>query len=123
MELFKNRSVTYNNIREGDYTLRIKSTNAEGDWNPKETLLKITILPPWYRSVWVYLFYLLATFSVIYFYLRYLTNKQKLEYEIKLAKQTVENEKELSERKATFLQIFHMSFEPCLPLSSTQLMN
>jgi len=112
----KNRSVTYNNIREGDYTLRIKSTNAEGDWNPKETLLKITILPPWYRSVWAYLFYLLATFSVIYFYLRYLTNKQKLEYEIKLAKQTVENEKELSERKATFFTNISHEFRTLLTL-------
>ncbi|MBK7097120.1 MAG: hypothetical protein IPH58_00540 [Sphingobacteriales bacterium] len=112
----KNRSVTYNNIKEGSYTLRIKSTNAENDWNPKETLLKITILPPWYRTRWAYLIYFLAASSVLYFYLRYEANKHKLEYEIKLAKQTAENEKELSERKASFFTNISHEFRTLLTL-------
>ncbi|MCH5690867.1 hypothetical protein LWM68_45530 [Niabella sp. W65] len=52
------RTVTYNNIREGTYTLRIKSTNAEGTWNTVEKVMTIKVLPPWFRTWWAYLLYL-----------------------------------------------------------------
>ena len=112
----QNRSVTYNNIREGKYTLRIKSTNSLGEWNPKETTLSIIILPPWYRSGWAYLLYFAAAASAIYFYVRYQAKKHKLEFEIKLARQNAENEKELSERKASFFTNISHEFRTLLTL-------
>ncbi|MFT4092409.1 MAG: two-component regulator propeller domain-containing protein [Niabella sp.] len=80
------RTVTYNNIHEGAYTLRIKSTNATGTWNTKETIIKIKILPPWYRSWWAYLVYALVVGVVIYLYSRYKTTQAKMRYELKLAR-------------------------------------
>ncbi|GAB3010799.1 hybrid sensor histidine kinase/response regulator transcription factor [Niabella terrae] len=80
------KTVTYNNIREGQYTLHIKSTNAEGVWNPKETLVNIRILPPWYRTWWAYSFYLLAVGGLLFLYMRYKTNQARMQYDLQLAR-------------------------------------
>lgn len=98
----QSRSVTYNNIKEGSYTFRVKSTNASGEWNNNETTIQIKILPPWYRSWWAYLLYLLILIFLIRKYLKYKSKQEALKYEIKLAQINAENEKELSEKKASF---------------------
>ncbi len=87
------RTANYTHLREGNYVLRIKSTNAEGMWNSKEAVLNITVLPPWYRSWWAYTFYLIAAGAVIYFYLRYRGRQAKLEYEVAITKLNADKER------------------------------
>jgi ligand-binding sensor domain-containing protein/signal transduction histidine kinase/DNA-binding response OmpR family regulator len=102
------KNINYNNLQEGKYTLRLKNTNANGEWNTHETILKLTILPPWYRTWWAYLIYLVAAASVIYAFYRYRTQQAKLRYKVKLAQLTAEKEKELNEnRQAFFTNITH----------------
>ena len=48
------RSVTYTNLPEGQYTLKVKTANADGTWNNEATSINLTILPPWYRTLWAY---------------------------------------------------------------------
>lgn len=110
------RTLTYNNLREGSYILHIKSTNFSGDWSTAVTKLRITVLPPWYRSWWAWLLYIAAAMLVIYGYLKYKTNRQKLKYEVQLAKLTAQNEKELSERKASFFTNISHEFRTLLTL-------
>jgi signal transduction histidine kinase/ligand-binding sensor domain-containing protein/AraC-like DNA-binding protein len=110
------RSITYNNLQEGHYVLHIKSTNSSGEWSNVETKLIVTILPPWYRSWWAYLMYALALFTLGYAYLKYRTKQQKLNYEVQLAKITAKNEKELSERKASFFTSISHEFRTLLTL-------
>ncbi|SDE02769.1 hybrid sensor histidine kinase/response regulator transcription factor [Niabella drilacis] len=110
------RSLTYNNLREGTYTLYIKSTNESGEWGRDLTRLQITVLPPWYRSWWAWLLYTSIAVAVIYGYLKYKTNRQKLKYEVQLARITAQNEKELSERKASFFTNITHEFRTLLTL-------
>ena len=112
------RTVTYNNIREGSYTLRIKSTNAEGTWNIKETVIKIKVLPPWYRTWWAYSLYLLSIGSLIFLYLRYKTGQAKMKYDLKLArvneemrKTELESERMEKEVQLAELEKTHAEFE------------
>jgi len=93
------RTANYTHLREGNYVLRIKSTNAEGVWNTKEVVLNITVLPPWYRSWWAYTFYLVIIAAPIYFYLRYRSRQTKLEYEIAITKLNADKEKAELERE------------------------
>ncbi|MEO6731152.1 MAG: two-component regulator propeller domain-containing protein [Ferruginibacter sp.] len=109
------RTANYNHIHEGTYTLRIKSTNAEGVWNGQETTLKITVLPPWYRSWWAYLTYACITGLLIYLYLVYKNRQTRLQYEVKLAHLEAENEKELTEKKISFFT--HIAHEFRTPLT------
>jgi signal transduction histidine kinase/ligand-binding sensor domain-containing protein/DNA-binding response OmpR family regulator len=45
-------SATYTNLDPGEYTLKIRSLNNEGEWSDKITELKITILPPFWMTWW-----------------------------------------------------------------------
>ncbi len=104
------RTVAYNNIWEGHYRLRIKSTNAEGIWSTNETLLMITVFPPWYRTWWAYAFYLLLAGAAIYLYQRYRINQSRLKYEIIVSKlseekKVAELQVEKSEREKEHAQL------------------
>jgi len=55
----KNRSVAYTNLSPGTYTFHVKASNADKVWNNEGASIKITILPPWWKTWWAYLLYLL----------------------------------------------------------------
>ena len=96
------RSANYSKLTEGDYVLKIKSTNAEGVWNSKAISLPITISPPWYRSSFAYFIYVLFIAFVIYIVDKYQRKQAQLKYEVQLSQDLAKQEKELNEKKLTF---------------------
>jgi signal transduction histidine kinase/ligand-binding sensor domain-containing protein len=54
IEAGNKRSATYTNLPEGEYTFKVKAANADGIWNNEGTSINLTILPPWYRTLWAY---------------------------------------------------------------------
>lgn len=110
------RTINYNNINEGNYRLRVRSTNAEGVWNNHETIIAIRILPPWYRTIWAYLLYVLSAGALIYTYFRYRTRQQQLQYEVRLAHLNAEKEKEINEKRQTFFTNVSHEFRTPLTL-------
>ena len=58
-------SVSFVNLREGDYVLRLKAVNSDGVWSDVRTL-ELRILPPWYRTWGFYAFVLTLLSLVIY---------------------------------------------------------
>lgn len=109
-------TINYNNLREGEYVLHIRSTNAEGNWNPREQTLAITILAPWYRSWLAYLCYLGIISSMVAFYIRYKSRQSKLEYEIKLSHINAEKEKEINQKRLSFFTNVSHEFRTPLTL-------
>ncbi|MDP4261240.1 MAG: two-component regulator propeller domain-containing protein [Bacteroidota bacterium] len=109
------RGANYSRLQEGDYTFKIKVTNADGIWGRETQLLKITVLPPWYRTWWIYLLYALSVATAIYLYIQYNKRQERLRYEIKLAHLEKEKEKELTEKKISFFT--HISHEFRTPLT------
>jgi signal transduction histidine kinase/ligand-binding sensor domain-containing protein/DNA-binding response OmpR family regulator len=110
------RTINYNNISEGTYWLRVKSTNAEGIWNTQEATLKIIVLPPWYRTWWAYAIYIIIASALIYVYYQYKTRQRKLELEIKLAHLDAEKEKEINEKRHSFFTNISHEFRTPLTL-------
>ncbi|MFY7839681.1 MAG: hybrid sensor histidine kinase/response regulator transcription factor [Lacibacter sp.] len=110
------RNINYNNIKEGSYKLRIRSTNANSDWNMQETVLAITILPPWYRTILAYLVYLLAAGSLVYLFYRYRLQQARLTYKVKLAELNAEKEKEINEKRQSFFTNITHEFRTPLTL-------
>ncbi|MFL9830266.1 two-component regulator propeller domain-containing protein [Flavobacterium sp. ST-87] len=96
------RTANYSRLTEGNYVLKIKSTNAEGVWNSKTISLPITILPPWYRSGFAYFIYVLAIAFGIFIVDKYQRKQAQLKYEIQLSQDLAKQEKELNEKKLTF---------------------
>jgi serine phosphatase RsbU (regulator of sigma subunit)/ligand-binding sensor domain-containing protein len=61
----KETKIQFHNLFEGDYTIVVR---ARSEISAEIFLLKIkiTILPPWYRSVWAYILYALLFIIVVY---------------------------------------------------------
>ncbi|KAA3614843.1 MAG: hypothetical protein D8M58_10335 [Calditrichaeota bacterium] len=53
------RIATYTNLDHGEYVFHVKGSNSDGLWNEAGTSLKLTILPPWWRTYWAYLCYII----------------------------------------------------------------
>ncbi|MFT4928443.1 MAG: signal transduction histidine kinase/ligand-binding sensor domain-containing protein [Phenylobacterium sp.] len=63
----KNRRATYTNLAAGDYTLRIKASNKDGYWTEpgQGRTLKITMLPPPWKTWWAYWLYVAALTALL----------------------------------------------------------
>ncbi|GGM84628.1 hybrid sensor histidine kinase/response regulator [Dyadobacter beijingensis] len=68
----ENPSATYTNLPSGTYTFQVKAANGDGVWMREPVELQITILPPWWKTWYAYLFYLLVTAAVVYGVTRFL---------------------------------------------------
>ena len=79
------RFASYTNLKEGTYTFKVKAANSDGVWNEEGASMTIKILPPFWRTWWAYLLYLIFTACFIYAFSKYREKKQlkKLEDERK----------------------------------------
>ena len=55
---------TYTNLKEGTYKFRVKAKNIYGV-ESREAIFEFEILPPWYRTWWAYMIYLVIAFVII----------------------------------------------------------
>ncbi|MFT4924231.1 MAG: signal transduction histidine kinase/ligand-binding sensor domain-containing protein [Phenylobacterium sp.] len=88
-----NRRATYTNIPPGDYILRVKASNSDGYWNEQGKSLKITILPPPWKTSWAYLIYMMGFASLAMMVVFYSQHKK-----LKIQRQKTQNEQTLNLR-------------------------
>lgn len=77
----------YTNLREGKYTLHVQSRNIYLEQS-KEITYQVTILPPWYRTTWAYIGYVVGGLLLLILSIRLYTHrlhqqKEKLEKTVK----------------------------------------
>jgi len=70
-QLKNNRKIYYTKLPAGEYIFRVKGANSEGVWNNHETKLLIKVLPPYWATVWAYLFYGAVVVGVVLIIFRY----------------------------------------------------
>jgi signal transduction histidine kinase/ligand-binding sensor domain-containing protein/CheY-like chemotaxis protein/AraC-like DNA-binding protein len=104
----QNRKANYPHLTEGTYTFKVKTSNFQDELTNPETLIRIVVLPPWYRSWWAYLLYLGLGVTLIFNYVRYNKYKERLKYKVKIAELESVKEKEIAEKqKSMFTYISH----------------
>lgn len=59
------RHATYTNLNAGDYVFQVKALNSDGVWSKNNPEVKITILPPPWKSGWAYFLYFCLLASLI----------------------------------------------------------
>ncbi len=52
----------YTDVSDGQYVFRVMASNNDGVWNDSSTSVKLTILPPWYKTNW---FRILSVLTVV----------------------------------------------------------
>ncbi|MEO7989673.1 MAG: two-component regulator propeller domain-containing protein [Chryseolinea sp.] len=65
----------YTNLNPDSYTLHIKTSDAFGNWNSKELLLQIHVLPAFYETWWFKIALLLLILAILYGLYRYRINQ------------------------------------------------
>jgi ligand-binding sensor domain-containing protein/signal transduction histidine kinase len=89
---------SFGNIDAGTYTFSLKAQNDQGLISEPLTYT-FKVLPPWWKTWWMYLFYLISAFAGISFVFRWntrriLQQKKTLEQKVVIATQQIRQEKE-----------------------------
>ncbi|HYO22270.1 MAG TPA: triple tyrosine motif-containing protein, partial [Flavisolibacter sp.] len=79
--------VRYSNLPPGDYTFKIKASNASGDYSPHVHQVSVTIFPPFWKTWWFRLLVAIAILSAAIFITTSLAQR-------KLRRQLLEMEKQ-----------------------------
>lgn len=80
----------YKNLPPGNYTLHLKACNAVGTWSEKETVLQITIVPPFWKTTWAYLIYISLLLAATYIAFRTIHRFNTLRNRIQVENQLTE---------------------------------
>lgn len=101
-----NLTVRYDHLLEGTYTFHVKAKNILGV-EGQELKVTFIVLPPWYRTVWAYIFYGIAVILLVYFIIK-LNSKRLIAQNIKLENIITDRTKEINKQK---LEIEHKNQE------------
>ncbi len=91
------RFISYTELSGGVYTLKIKACNSNGIWNEKPYEIVINVIPPWYKTMWFYISFIILTIAIIIGFVNYRTNAVKKENK-RLENKVNERTKELAEK-------------------------
>ncbi|MBQ5393709.1 MAG: response regulator, partial [Alistipes sp.] len=72
------------------YLLRVKACNRVGHWNDEEAVLKIVIVPPFWKTTWAFVIYALLIGAILYFAFRLMQKFNTLRNRIAVEKQLTE---------------------------------
>jgi len=103
------RTATFSNLQPGKYVFRVKASSDDGSWNTGEATINIYVRPPFWLTVYAYVFYVLAA-GLILWGLRYrgirkLKDKFALEQERLHIRQNMELERREAEQLREFEQV------------------
>lgn len=101
-------SATFGNIPSGEYTFQVKAQSTNGIWSVPATYT-FKVLPPWYRTWWMYLVYILTAIITIVTVVRWriaALRKEKEHLEVLVKERTAEvvEQKELVEKKNELIE-------------------
>ncbi|MGE7776352.1 hybrid sensor histidine kinase/response regulator transcription factor [Chitinophaga sp. NPDC101104] len=111
----RQQQATYTNLDAGEYVFKVKAANNDGLWNDQYTQLRITVLPPIWKTWYAWLFYVVAAGAVLYFCWKYSLKTARLRHELVLQQRSREKDRELAQRKLSFFT--HISHEIKTPLT------
>lgn len=122
----RTRKASYTNLDQGDYVFKVRASNSEGVWSADFISLKIKILPPFWKSPFAYIIYLVVVVGILLFIRhrgiqkirrQFAAEKEKQEAKliIEHERQEVKRMQELDQLKTKFLT--NVSHEFRTPLS------
>ncbi len=105
----KRTTAVYGNIQEGTYTFFLKAQTPDGIWT-EPVSYTFTVRPPWYRTWWAYLSYILLLITAFYSGIKintYRLKREKIELENIVMERTAEinQKKEEIQAKADYLEM------------------
>jgi ligand-binding sensor domain-containing protein/DNA-binding response OmpR family regulator/nitrogen-specific signal transduction histidine kinase len=115
------KNITYTNLNPGNYKLMIKSSE---EYSGKESLFKeinIVVNPPFYKSTWAYILYVLIVMISVYMVMNFYYSKLKLRTSLEYEKKEKKQIEELNQSKLRFFTNISHEFRTPLTLIVSQL--
>jgi signal transduction histidine kinase/ligand-binding sensor domain-containing protein len=112
--------VNYTNLNPGEYVFRVKGSNNDGIWNMDGTSIKITILPPFWKTPWFYAIIVILIVSGIYFYIVY--REKRLNIDKHILQNKVKERTEQIELQKAELEQHRNHLEQLIALRTDELM-
>ncbi|MDT0675257.1 hybrid sensor histidine kinase/response regulator transcription factor [Autumnicola musiva] len=81
-----NRRVTYTNLDPGDYTFMVRASNNDQVWSDSPATLNIEILPPFYKTTYAYIFYVLVIALILFISRQRIIRRQQEKFRIEQEK-------------------------------------
>lgn len=100
-EMTDRREANYTNVPPGTYEFMVRSTDLAGRWT-RTSVLRITVLPPWYLTWWAKTLWLLTIVGVVYAGFRLYLRMLKMRHRMELAEVEKESQRKLDDAKMTF---------------------
>jgi signal transduction histidine kinase/ligand-binding sensor domain-containing protein/DNA-binding response OmpR family regulator len=96
-------TASYTNLDPGHYTFRVKASNNDGVWSVQETTIKIYVKPPWWATIYAYIFYFMVIAGLL-LYSRYRAiTRLRRKFAIEQERTEVRRMQELDRLKLKFL--------------------
>ena len=113
--LDKVQKAGYSNVPPGKYTFKVKASNNNGVWSDEMASVDIHIHPPFYKTIWAYIIYLIIIISIIAFLS--ISYRDRIHKKNKRRQEIFENEKsrEIYDAKIAFFT--NITHEIRTPLS------
>jgi signal transduction histidine kinase/CheY-like chemotaxis protein/ligand-binding sensor domain-containing protein/AraC-like DNA-binding protein len=108
-------AVTFTKVPPGEYVLHIKYDNGVTASPQNDYLLKIVILPPWYKTFWANLLYTLLGVAVLCGSLLLLRRSSRNKRTAMIEKMNQQQKEEIYESKLRFFT--NITHELCTPLT------
>lgn len=111
----KMRVATYTNLDPGDYVFRVKAATNNDVWNKEELSLHIKILPPFWKTPWAYVLYVLVLGGILWFSRHMVVQRARIRFQLEQQRKEAQRMHELDMMKIRFFT--NVSHEFRTPLS------
>jgi len=111
-------TITYTNLESGIYELEVKGGNGDGIWNESTKVIKINVLPFWYKTWWSFLLLVILIMASIYGVFVYFIRVEKLKQSLKYEQLDKERADEVNQNKFRFFTNISHEFRTPLSLIS-----
>jgi signal transduction histidine kinase/DNA-binding response OmpR family regulator len=117
----KTHKATYTNLDPGDYTFKVRTINENGTWSKEGVFLKIKILPPFWRTPFAYVSYVLLFAASLYVARRMVLKRARAKFALEQERMEAQRLHDLDMMKIRFFTNVSHDFRTPLSLIITPL--
>ena len=112
----RTHQVSYTSLPPGTYTFMVKAANSDGYWSEDQTALQIIVEPPFWRSTWAYILYVILAIGAMILARRLMLRSEREKFRLEQIEKEAEHKHEMDDMKLRFFTNISHEFRTPLTL-------